>query len=316
MIVPANAIPPLQCLRAFAAVAQHRNFTRAAQAVGLTQTAISHQIAQLETHIGAAVFVRSRPNVQLTAVGMALLPAVENGLNVIWDAFKEAQAAQASQRLVVSATPEFCTQWLAPRLEKFCKLFPAISVNMVLEYRRADLKSGDVDVAIWLGPGDESLSATRLVVEEEFAVCSPELARSLPKRNGLWAAPLLRYAGARHTVLDWDRWMLQLFGGVLNEAGEEGNKPEFDYGPVFDTFPDMIAACKRSEGFALVRTSLVADELSRGQLKRCFTETVTSDLHYYLVTLPKAQRRLEIEHFRQWLISEAALSSSDVSTVT
>lgn len=314
MIVPANAMPPLQCLRAFLAVAQLRNFTRAAQALGLTQTAISHQIAQLETHIGAAVFVRNRPNIELTSVGRALLPAVESGLTTIWDAFKEAQALEASQRLVVSATPEFCAQWLAPRLETFCKLFPAISVNMILEYRRADIKSGDVDVAIWLGAGDESLSATRLGVEEEFAVCSPELARSLPKQNALWAAPLLQYAGARHTVLDWERWLQQLFGSALYEVGEKGKQSELDYGPVFDAFPDMIAACKRSEGFALVRTSLVADELASGKLKRCFTETVTSDLHYYVVTLPKAQRRTETEQFRQWLISEAALSNSDFAT--
>lgn len=315
MIIPTNAIPPLQCLRAFVAVAQLGNFTRAAQALGLTQTAVSHQIAQLETHIGAAVFIRNRPNVQLTGIGKTLLPTVENGLTMIWDVLKETRSSDKSHRIVVSATPEFYTQWLAPRLEKFFKLFPSIGVSMILEYRRANLKSGDVDAAVWLGAGDEGLSASRLGIEEEFAVCSPELSRSLPKRNGLKAAPLLQYSGARHTVLDWERWFQQLFGDALNEAAGEAGQAAFDYGPVFDAFPDMIAACKRSEGFALVRTSLVADELSSGQLRRCFSEAVTSDLHYHVVTLPKARRRLVTEQFRQWLVAEAAMSRSDFSAV-
>ncbi|GHB39995.1 transcriptional regulator [Pseudovibrio japonicus] len=303
MIIPTNAIPPLQCLRAFLAVAQFGNFTRAADALGLTQTAVSHQIGQLETHIGAPVFVRNRPNVQLTDLGRKLLPKVETGLSGIWDAFKEAQNSDKTQRIVVSASPEFCTQWLAPRLEKFFNLYPLISLNMILEYRRADLNSGKIDAAVWLGAGHKGLSATRLAVEEEFAVCSPELAKDLPEWLGLSVAPLLQYAGARHTVLDWERWFQQLYGVALHEYAP-GFK--FEYGPVFDSFSDMIAACKRSEGFALVRSSLVANELSSGQLKRCFDEAVTSDLHYHIVTLPNAQCRPEVEQFRQWIVAEAA----------
>ncbi len=201
MIVPASAIPPLQCLRAFLAVAQFGNFTRAAEALGLTQTAVSHQISQLETHIGAPVFIRNRPNVQLTDLGKKLLPKLESGLSDVWEAFKEAQNSEKTKRVVVSASPEFCTQWLAPRLEKFFNLFPSISLNMTVEYRRADLSSGEVDAAIWLGAGDNDLFATRLGVEEEFAVCSPELAQNIPKENGMSIAPLLQYVGARHTVL-------------------------------------------------------------------------------------------------------------------
>ncbi|SDR45540.1 LysR family transcriptional regulator [Pseudovibrio sp. Tun.PSC04-5.I4] len=303
MIIPASAIPSLQCLRAFLAVAQLGNFTHAAEALGLTQTAVSHQIAQLETHIGAPVFVRNRPNVQLTDLGKKLLPKVEVGLSGVWDAFKEAQNSDKTQPIVVSSSPEFCTQWLAPRLEKFFNLFPSISLNMILEYRRADLVSGEVDAAVWLGAGNKDLSATRLGVEEDFAVCSPELAQSLPKRNARSVAPLLQYVGARHTVLDWERWFQQIYGDQLVAKVAQ---PKIEYGPVFDTFPDMIAACKRSEGFALVRSSLVANELSTGQLKRCFIESVTSDLHYHIVTLPKAKCRSEVEQFRQWIVAEAA----------
>ncbi|MES0869285.1 LysR family transcriptional regulator [Pseudovibrio sp. SCP19] len=306
MIIPANAVPPLQCLRAFLAVAQLGNFTRAAEALGLTQTAVSHQISQLETHIGAPVFVRNRPNVQLTTLGQKLLPKVETGLGDIWDAFKEAQNSDKTQSIVISVSPEFGTQWLAPRLERFFNLFPSISLNMILEYRRADLNSGKVDAAVWLGAGDKALSATKLGVEEEFAVCSPELAQELPNQNAMSVAPLLQYAGARHTVLDWERWFQQLYGVSL---AEEGIRRKIEYGPVFDAFPDMLAACQRSEGFALVRSSLVADALSSGQLKRCFIETVTSDLHYHIVTLPKARRRPEVEQFCQWIIAEAALGT-------
>lgn len=300
-----SILPPLQCLRAFEAVADLGSFTRAGEMLGLTQTAVSHQIAQLEAHVGCRLFLRRRPGVVLTADGARLLPEVRAGLRVLREGIASVRPERRLRTVTVSTTPEFGGQWLAPRLEALFRDRPDLRVDVSLGYRRADLLAGEADVGIWLGPGGQGLKATRLGLDEEFAVCAPELDARLPARNALRAAPLLSYAGARHTVLDWRRLYEQIGGPV--EQGFPAFE-EFELGPEFATFAEMLDACARGEGFALVRTSLVVDDLASGRLVRCFSEAQVSDLHYHVVVPAAAMLRPEVEEFRAWLI---AASSSD-----
>lgn len=305
MILASTSLPSLQGLRAFLAVAETGSFTRAATALGLTQTAVSHQIAQFEDWLGGQVFVRDRRAISLTPLGQSLLPQVKESLTDLNRVLSAARQTGQRQKLTLSTTPEFGTQWLAPRLESFVSANPGISVSVTLEYRRADLVAGEADIAIWLGSGAPGLSAERLMLEEEFAVSSPELGARLPKRKALLAAPLLHYEGERHTVLDWRRWHSQLFGtGEGSLGGELAREIDMDTGPVFPTFAEMLEACRRGEGFALVRTSLVTDDLKAGRLVRCFVEVLPSDLHYHLVTAPQRRPRPEITAFRQWVFSQ------------
>jgi len=305
MIVSSTALPSMQGLRAFLAVAETGSFTKAAAALGLTQTAVSHQIAQLEEWLGGQLFARDKRAVSLTALGQTLLPQVEESIEALQRVLAAARQGGPKRRLMLSTTPEFGTQWLAPRLEGFLSANPRISVSVTLEYRRADLIAGEADLAIWLGSGGPGLEAQRLTLEEEFAVSSPQLQQRLPRKQALLAAPLLHYEGERHTVLDWRRWHSQLFGTEEGSIGEEIScQVDFDAGPVYPTFADMLEACRRGEGFALVRSSLVADDLKAGRLVRCFVEVLPSDLHYHLVTAPQRRPRPEITAFRQWIFAQ------------
>jgi LysR family glycine cleavage system transcriptional activator len=295
----------MQGLRAFLAVVETGSFTHAAAELGLTQTAVSHQIAQLEEWLGGELFLRERRSIKLTPLGEKLLPGITVNLTNLHHLLSHSRRTETRRRLTISTTPEFGTQWLTPRLEHFVGRHPEISVSLTLEYRRADIAGGEADIGIWLGRGDARLTAECLAIEEEFAVSSPELSERLPPREALTAAPLLQYEGARHTVLDWRRWHSQLFGIEANSVGAKlAALIDFDAGPVFSTFSDMLAACRRGEGFALVRTSLVASDLATGRLVRCFVETLPSDLSYHLVTAPKRRPSAEISAFRQWIIGE------------
>lgn len=306
MVLGSLALPSLQSLRAFLAVAETGSFTRAATALGLTQTAVSHQIAQLEDWLGGSLFARERRAISLTPFGQSLLPRIDASLTELHQALSSARSAgRQEQKLVVSTTPEFGTQWLAPRLDRFMAAHPDICISMTLEYRRADVAAGEADIGIWLGSGGLNLEAQCLAMEEEFAVSSPELARRLPKTRALLAAPLLHYDGERHTVLDWRRWHSQLYGTEPGTIGADlARQLDLDAGPVFSSFADMLAACRRGEGFALVRSSLVADDLAAGRLVRCFIESLPSDLHYHLVTAPQRRPRPQISAFRQWMFAE------------
>ncbi len=290
-------LPPLQTLRAFVAVARMKSFTIAAEALGVTQTAVSHQIAQLEDWIGGRLFVRDRRGIELTALGERLLPDTNRVLEDLRDALERVRRTVTNPTLRISTTPEFATQWLTPRLTGFCDSYPEIDVSVVVQYRRTSAVDDDIDIAIWLSGGILEKGAERLTTDEEFAVCAPELARKLPQREAMRIAPLLRYEGDRYTVLDWRRWHGQIYGA--------SDKHDFDGGPSYRTFPEMLDACRSGAGFALVRSSLVADDLAAGRLVRCFTESVVSDLQYQLVIAPSRREEAEIRAFRHWILEQA-----------
>lgn len=303
MIARLDDLPSMHCLLAFQAVSHHLSFTRASESLGLTQTAVSHQIARLERWVGTPLFVRSRHQISLTPAGLALLPAVESGLQTLMQGVSSARGHHRAH-LRISTTQEFGSQWLAPRLDSFMAEHPQITVSITLEYRRADLSAGDADVAIWLGYGGDRFTAQKLMLDEEFVVCAPALIASLPPRRALLAAPLLRHQGAIHTLLDWKRWHSQLTGTADRPQGLLGDELDFDSGPVFGDFGAMLDACRRGEGFALVRTSLVEDDLASGRLVKCFVEHLPSDLHYQLITHPDSAGRPEIAAFRSWITSQ------------
>ena len=305
MILGSTALPSVTCLRAFAAVAELQNFTRAAEALGLTQTAVSHQIAQLEAFVGQPVFVRGRSGAVLTPLGRALLPSVEGGLALLRDGFAAARRESAAGRLVIQTTPEFGSQWLAPRLERFLRAHPDITVSLSMDYRRADLRAGEADLAVWLGGGGPDLDGQRLGLEEEFAVCAPDLAKRLPARQAFCAAPLLRYRGGRHTVLDWERWLVQIYGEKITEEAKIACHLSDRSVAEFDSFSEMLDACRDGRGFALVRSSLVADDLAAGRLERPVEEATVSDLHHHIVVDRSARGRPEVRAFQDWIVAEA-----------
>ncbi|MBA8910100.1 LysR family transcriptional regulator [Aminobacter ciceronei] len=301
-----SRLPPLQTLRAMAAVARTRSFTKAGEELGLTQTAISHQIAQLEAWLGTPLFVRSRKGVELTVLADKAIPDIVAALSALEAVLETARPSLRSEQLSISTTPEFASQWLQPRLGGFCVAHPEIDVSVTIEYRRARFDIDKIGVAIWLAGTLPGTEAFRLTEDYEFAVSSPAVARALPSRQALRAAPLLRYEGARHTVLDWERWHGQIYDGKEQFPAVDGVEGPFDFqaGPSFPTFSDMIAACRQDAGLALVRSSLVADDLAAGRLVKCFDEIIPSDLQYHLVTSPAQRRSPGVIAFRKWIIQQ------------
>jgi LysR family glycine cleavage system transcriptional activator len=189
----------------------HAQFHPGRGGTGLTQTAISHQIAQLEAWLGTSLFVRSRKGVELTVLAEQAIPGIVEALAALEAALEDARPGVKSEQLSISTTPEFASQWLQPRLGGFCAVHPEIDVSVTIEYRRARLDIDKIGIAIWLAGTLPGADAYRLTDDYEFAVSSPAVARALPRRQALRAAPLLRYEGARHTVLDWERWHGQIY---------------------------------------------------------------------------------------------------------
>jgi len=303
-----TSLPPLATLQAFCAIARTGGFGKAAQELHLTQTAISHQIAQLEEWVGARLFDRGRRGAVPTALGQRLLPEITRALSGLETALWSARSQATSPSLSLSVTPEFFTQWLSARLPEFYEAYPRVEMRMTVSYQVPDLSPGGTDLAIWLGTAGPEVMSEPFWRDEEFVVCSPELARRLPKRQALRAAPLLSYRGARHTALDWLRWYEQ--GLALPEDADtaaftrEMQRAIVD-GPEYAAFPEMLEACRQGAGFALVRSSLVEDDLERGTLVRCFVESMPAAVNYALNYRPGALDAPAARCFRDWLLASA-----------
>ncbi len=299
-------LPPLSVLQTFCAIVETGGFGRAAERIGQTQTAVSHQLAQLEGWIGGRLFDRGRNGARLTPLGARLHPAISSVIAELETALYQARASISVRSVAISVSPEFSSQWLAARLPDFCQRYPDIEVKLAVGYQRPDFQPDGTDLAVWLGRADAGLTHEELLTDEEFVVSSPELSKRLPPRWAIRAAPLLRYSGMRHTILDWQRWHEQITSGLDDEA-----KPHFDIARaveealLFDSFAEMLEACRRGRGFALVRSSLVARDLAEKKLVRCFVEVQPAAVSYSLVYPPNALVNPAAALFRNWLLSQA-----------
>jgi len=299
-------LPPTATLRAFEAAARLRSFTRAAEELGLTQGAVSHQIRALEQQLGTALFRREQRQSLLTPRGELLAAAVRDGMARIADAFAAVQRERRAPTLMVSVLPGFAVKWLFPRLIRFDQSHPEIQVNIATGTHLADLP-GEADVAIRYGTGNyPGLHAEKLLDERLFPVCSPALCAG--KR------PLRKPADlARHTLLHdhiyavggrpptWETW--------LKAAGIDAIDPAA--GRRYGQANMVIQAAIEGLGVALGRTALVHDDLAAGRLVCPFGPSVPSDYSYYFVSTREALETAKVAAFHGWLRREAAATIAE-----
>src|SRR4051812_5891088 len=143
-----NKLPPLIELRAFDAAARHLSFMRAAAELGVTPTAISHQIRLLERYCGCHLFCRRPRPLSLTQEGVRLFPAIRGGLEAFAAAIASVNQDAGRQPLRVTTTNAFASRWLVPRLPSWRRQRPDVPLDVIGTDSVVDLRSGDADVAI------------------------------------------------------------------------------------------------------------------------------------------------------------------------
>eukprot|EP01036_Dinobryon_divergens_P039822 gene39822-52566_t len=144
-------IPPLQTLVCFDAAARHESYTRAAQELALTQSAVSRQIGTLEAFLGVALFERRVRQVLLTPQGQQFFVQVEPALAQIGAAAQALAAPAAAHTVTINVRPSFAVRWLIPRLPGFVAQCPGIAPNVVTSTVAPEQASAPFDVAIRRG---------------------------------------------------------------------------------------------------------------------------------------------------------------------
>ena len=284
---------PLASLRIFVAVADHKSFTRGADALGLTTSAASMQVQALEDYLRVPLFRRNGRHVELTSEGARLRPKVEQALTDLERAIDEARADRGAGPLRVTTLAFFFTQWLLPRLPNFTTQYPHIDVQSHTSVELADFVKSGVDAGIRFGAGNwPRLHSEKLLDEWFVPVCTP----AMLERHGpiADADDLARYKLIHSPYEPWTAWLLQ---------GTEDVWPSS--GVTFDDGVAIVRAALAGQGLALALWSAVADEVTMGRLAVA-GRAVRSTRDYYFICPPSHLGFEKVAAFRTWLATECA----------
>jgi DNA-binding transcriptional LysR family regulator len=305
-------LPPLDLVQGFEAAARTLSFTRAAEELCVTQSAVSRQIRALEDSLGVALFERRPRSLALTEEGRALYRTANEVLERLQETTGRLRASGSVPHLTVSTTGGFASLWLIPRLRTFTALHPDVDVRISASYKTVDLERSGVDVAVrYCKPEEAPDGAIRLFGEELFPVCSPTLltqgVHPLRALQDLTHHSLLHIDHARDHM-DWDTW--------LAAQGHAGLRPAASIR--FDTYEQMIQAAVGGQGVAMGIGRLVHPLVASGQLVAPFGESKIGARAYFILRSAYTGQRPQVRAFVDWLIGEAsaALSAENKEVLT
>ncbi len=286
-------LPPLHALRAFEAAARHLHFARAADELGLTPTAISHQVRQLEAILGVELFYRFPRPVRLSAAGEKLFPVLRAALDQISGAIDQLTVTTSEAPVRLSVTMAFASRWLMSRLPRL-RADTGMNITVEASDLPADLHASDIDMAIrYAGQPDGQAEWHPLFADAIIPVCAPDLVKPPPLTpNDILSLPLLHYRwkSASSNAPSWGRW----------HAGAGATVPLPGVTQRFSEEVHAIDAAVSGQGAVLASRHLVADLLKAGQLVQ-LSDIALPGLTYWAVFLPTHPHKDRLEHLLGWL---------------
>jgi LysR family glycine cleavage system transcriptional activator len=293
-------LPPLTELRAFEAAARHMSFKLAAAELGVTPTAISHQIKLLELHCGLSLFRRRPRPLALTWAGELLFPAVRDGFEIFGEALATVRGGAASGRLRITATNAFAARWLVPRLPRWREAHPCLKLDIAGTDTVLDLQAGEADIAIRYavkpptdGPYTELLRDTFVVV------ASPKLVGTSAKMLNpveLSRLPLVEteWSPTDKHAQTWRRWQ------VAARARHQ-NVPDLAALAILSFREELhaIEATIAGHGVGICSDALVGADLASGALVQVSRITLTG-YGFYIVHRAGSPKLASIRAFVAW----------------
>ena len=295
-------LPSTGALEAFEAAARHQSFTKAAEELSVTQSAVCRQVAALESFLDVRLFRRTRRGVALTEAGLDYSRSVGARLDEVErDTLELMARGGTGSSLELAVVPTFGTRWLLPRLPAFQRAHPHVTVNLSSRTRPflfadtpfdAAIHAGETGSAAW--PGTEKRF---LMSESLIAVASPSLpglAAGHPRSAADWAAlPLLQQSTRPYA---W-RQFFEGLGLVV---------PQAMAGPRLELFSMLTEAAVHGMGVALTPPFFVREELAQGRLVGIAPQPVSGQRAYSLIWPEEKAELPALQAFAAWLQAEAA----------
>jgi DNA-binding transcriptional LysR family regulator len=290
------ALPPINTLQAFEAVARRRSFALAAAELHLTASAVSHQVARLEAQLGVRLLERSAHGVHLSVAGERYLARVGAALSAIGAATDDVRR-DASQRLYVHSSPSLASLWLMPRLQRFARAHPDIALNLSAAHTPSDFVLGQADIDIRYGvPHWPGLVVEPLFEERIVPLASTAFLRTHPvaRPDQLLELPLIQ---SNVSVVQWPEWFARF--------AKKARAPE-RFAVRFDRAQMALDAATQGLGVALESTTIAERHLADGRLEAVlgFDKAIKVKAHFVVYPARHAQR-VPVRSFLAWLHGEA-----------
>ena len=290
------SVPPVASLQAFEAVARRRSFALAATELHLTASAISHQVARLESQLGVRLFERSAHGVRLSTAGDLYLTRVSGALAAIAAATDDLRQG-VSNSLYVHSAPSLASLWLMPRLRAFAQAHPDISLNLSAAHTHSDFALGQADIDIRYGvPQWPNLVVEPLFEERIVPLASPAFIQEhrLKRPEHLLDVPLIQ---STVSVVQWPDWFA---------AFAEQRAPD-RFAVRFDRAQMSLEAAMQGLGVALESTTNAGRHIAERKLRPVFGLDKAIKVKAHFAVYPaRHAKRPPVEAFLSWLHREAS----------
>tara|TARA_R110002110_G_scaffold77920_19_gene204583 strand:- start:788 stop:1696 length:909 start_codon:yes stop_codon:yes gene_type:complete len=294
-----RSVPSLTALVAFEAAGRRESFTRAAAELGVSQAAVSRQIAALETDLGVALFERANRRVRLTVGGKSLHDAVKGGFDGIADAIGELRTTHID--LTVSVSVAFAHFRLLPILSSFRATAPQIGVRVISEDDWRAPLDRTIDMAIRYGrPPFDGMSIVGSLRETVVPVCAPEIAARLAgvSIDALMLqgdVALIESDAPEPSWLNWSQWLSRI--GVT--------KPSVKAGLNFTSYSDAAYAAMAGQGVLLGWTGLLDRPLADGRLVELELPRLRPEERHYALVPERGRPSASVDAFVRWFSEDA-----------
>ena len=267
-------LPPLDLLQPFEAAARLGSFTRAADELSVTQSAVSQRVRKLEDLLGLRLFDRHHRSIELTAEGRELLNGVTAALRHLSSATQGLRQRQGRPRVKLGADTSIAQLWLMPRLRRILSNVPNVDVDLIVSDVEGDVLN--TDIAILHGDGNwPGYTGQLLFPDEIFPVCAPHYLERHPisRAEELLDADLIDLDYIHWNWINWSIW--------FTEAGLEQGLPRFVLRT--NAYTAQLDAARAGFGVALGWAHLLEGDLEDGTLVRPIRESVATRYGYHVL---------------------------------
>jgi LysR family glycine cleavage system transcriptional activator len=296
-------LPPLAELRAFEAAARCLSFKLAAAELGVTPTAVSHQIRLLEAYCGQPLFRRQPRPISLTWAGAQLFPVVHDGFESFQEALNGVRAGTTGARLRVTATNAFAARWLVPRLPKWRETHPRLKLDIVGTDQVLSLKTGEADISIrYVRSAPTEGPSVELARDIFVVVAAPKLIGGSRKRLSpveLAQFPLIEaeWPASDPEAPTWRQWQT-----VARKHHKHVPNLADLVNLNFREELHAIEAAISGQGIAICSNVLVAPELASGALVKVANVTLPG-YGFYVVHRTGHPKQASIKAFVAWAVA-------------
>lgn len=292
-------LPPLRALQVFEAAARQQHFSRAADELCITQSAVSHQIRLLEDHLNEPLFHRRGRQLKLTAKGELLFGELERIFNDLSDLTQQI-SGNTNQEVRLAVYSSFAVKWLIPRLNDFRRQYPHVKIRLEMMTEDPKLSDTVADMFITANVEQRGYWQQRLHTERLIAVCSPELVVQQPAINltNFHQFALLT-VDEGILGLDWSRWFHH--NHIERHLGQQQH--------IFSHVLLAIEAAIAGQGIALASDFMVARDIAAGNLLALELPDLLTGFEFTFCCKQRRLKEPSIASFAKWLSTQVESSA-------